>query len=417
MLPNFLKPEALQQYIGVMDTISQRHFDSDWLGSEVVVFPLTKRYTFWLVCRLFINIGDPNHVAKFADPFGILVAGILSIPIDLPGTPFRRAIKASEFIRKELLAIIEQRKADIADKVLGLLIAGHDTASSVCASIVMFLAELPHVYQRVYEEQMEIAKSKAPGELLNWDDIKKMNPFGRKADQVSCLFCWYLMFVFVFPAGFCAYIAILLLVSWKQCYLLKCSRICSGLLLKCAIFNKSEDACNYLVEPDLYAVSSDGLECCCSVLLSYGSVLATLGVYAAPKVSAHALYASIAGQLAAGVFWAVIGCKLLLGCWAVGLFCLAGMSVCCSTSEFFFELHKFDPSRFEGSGPVPYTYVPFGKEYARLEILVFMHNLVKRFKWEKVIPNEKIVFYPMPNPEKAFRFAFSLTKLKFTLDC
>ncbi|GMP74514.1 hypothetical protein CsSME_00031917 [Camellia sinensis var. sinensis] len=140
-----------------MDTISQRHFDSDWVGSEVVVFPLTKRYTFWLACRLFINIDDPNHVAKFADPFGILAAGIFSIPIDLPGTPFRRAIKASEFIRKELLAIIKQRKVDlgdgkasltqdilshmlvtsdengnfmkeaeIADKILSLLIGGHD---------------------------------------------------------------------------------------------------------------------------------------------------------------------------------------------------------------------------------------------------------------------------------------------------
>ncbi|XP_058213049.1 beta-amyrin 28-monooxygenase-like [Rhododendron vialii] len=30
MLPNFLKAEALQRYIGIMDGIAQRHFATDW---------------------------------------------------------------------------------------------------------------------------------------------------------------------------------------------------------------------------------------------------------------------------------------------------------------------------------------------------------------------------------------------------
>lgn len=74
--------------------------------------------------------------------------------------------------------------------------------------------------------------------------------------------------------------------------------------------------------------------------------------------------------------------------------------------DFFKDPMKFDPSRFEGSGPPPYTFVPFGggprmcpgQEYARAEILVFIHHLVKRFRWEKVIADERIVINPVPAP-------------------
>lgn len=134
-----------------------------------------------MACRLFISVEDPNHIATFADPFQALASGIISIPIDLPGTPFNRAIKASNFIRKELVKIIKQRKIDlaegkatptqdilshmlltcdengqymaeldIADKILGLLIGGHDTASAACTFIVKYLAEIPEVYEGVY---------------------------------------------------------------------------------------------------------------------------------------------------------------------------------------------------------------------------------------------------------------------------
>ncbi|XAR63787.1 hypothetical protein NMG60_11023870 [Bertholletia excelsa] len=334
MLPNFLKPEALHRYVGVMDYIAGRHFAADWEGKDTVTtFTLTKKYTFWLACRLFVSVEDPAHVAQFADPFGDLAAGLLSIPIDLPGTPFNRGIKASNFIRKELLKIIKQRKIDlakgkasptqdilshmlltsdedgkfmkdydVADKILGLLVGGHDTASSACASIVKYLAELPEVYEGVYKEQMEIARSKTPGEFLNWDDLQKM----KYSWNVAC----------------------------------ECMRLA----------------------PPLQGAFREALT--------------------------DFMYNGFSIPKGWKIYWSANSTH--------------------KNPEFFPEPQKFDPSRFEGSGPAPYTFVPFGggprmcpgKEYARLEILVFMHHLVKRFKWEKLIPDEKIVVDPMPNPEK-----------------
>ncbi|XVE86034.1 hypothetical protein DITRI_Ditri18aG0003900 [Diplodiscus trichospermus] len=272
LLPNFLKPEALQRYVGMMDAIAQRHFETGWEGSqEVAVFPLAKNYTFWVACKVFLSIEDPKHVIEFSHPFNVLASGIISIPIDLPGTPFNCAIKASNYMNE----------LDIADKILGLLVGGHDTASAVMTFIVKYLAELPDIYHKVLTEQIEIAKLKAPGELLNWEDIKKMR------------------------------------YSWN---------------------------------------------------------------------------------VACELYWSVNSTHRI--------------------PEYFPEPEKIEPSRFEGNGPPPYTYVPFGggprmcpgKEYALLEILVFMHNIVKRYNGTNLFLMRTSLLTHCQCQQKAYRFASFLIK-------
>ncbi|KAM1806982.1 hypothetical protein ACFX11_030051 [Malus domestica] len=96
MLPNFIKPEALQPYIGIMDTVAQRHFADGWENKkEVEVFPLAKNYTFWLAARLFVSLDDSVEIARLGDPFVVLAFGI----IDASGFPGNSVLQSDQGIQ------------------------------------------------------------------------------------------------------------------------------------------------------------------------------------------------------------------------------------------------------------------------------------------------------------------------------
>lgn len=145
-------------------------------STEVKAFALSEMLTFELACWLLFSINDPVHVQTLFHLFEKVKAGLLSLPLDFPGTAFNRGIKAANLIRKDLSVVIKQRRRDklqirgdllshilisngedekifsemdIADVVLGLLIASHDTTSSVMGSVVYFLADHPDIYAKV----------------------------------------------------------------------------------------------------------------------------------------------------------------------------------------------------------------------------------------------------------------------------
>ncbi|KAF8410060.1 hypothetical protein HHK36_002582 [Tetracentron sinense] len=74
--------------------------------------------------------------------------------------------------------------------------------------------------------------------------------------------------------------------------------------------------------------------------------------------------------------------------------------------DFFTDPQDFDPSRFEVS-PKPNTFMPFGNgvhacpgnELAKLEILILIHHLVTKFKWEVVGSQSGIQYSPFPVPQ------------------
>ncbi|XAR62654.1 hypothetical protein NMG60_11017500 [Bertholletia excelsa] len=314
-----LKPDALRHYIPIMDSMARKHLDEEWEPHEQV--------------KVFPFIEDPERINRIFDHFSRITSGMFSVPIALPGTAYSRAIRGGKMIREALLEVVRQRgkelsvkkdsgaskdllsrllravddrndklmnEKEIVNNIIGLLIASYDTTSSAVSMVLNYLAQLPQVYNEVLREQMEIAKHKAPGELLTWEDIVKMK------------------------------------YSWN--------------------------------------VAREALRLAPPAQGSFREAITDVS------------YAGFTIPKGWKIFWTVHSTH--------------------KNSQYFSDPERFDPSRFEGSGPAPFTYIPFGggprmcpgKEYARLEILVLMHNVVTRFKLEKAIPNEEIVFQASPTP-------------------
>ncbi|KAI8000069.1 Beta-amyrin 28-monooxygenase [Camellia lanceoleosa] len=333
--PGFFKPEALSSYLGMIDSISQQHLKTHWEGKdELKVYPLAKTLTLSIACRIFLGMENPDRIVRLVHYFDDVTLGLHSIMVNFPGTNFYRAGKAADAIRRELMAVVRERRAamvggggaikqdilshmivvsdpigkgmgeaEIADKMMGLLVAGYANVAVTISFFMKFVGESPDIYNKILSEQLEISKDKKAGELLDWNDMSKMK------------------------------------YSWN---------------VMCEVMR--------LVPPQQGTFRE--------VLTDF-----TYAGYTIPK--------------GWKVYWTV--------------------NTTNKNSKYFRDPEKFDPSRYEGGeAPAPYTYVPFGggprlcpgKEYARLVVLTFIHNVVKKYKWEVLFPKEKVLGDMVPMPEK-----------------
>ncbi|MCD7465369.1 hypothetical protein HAX54_001178 [Datura stramonium] len=326
-----LRSESLQRFVGIADAILRRHLQTDWNCPQIKVLPAVRKYIFSLACKLFLSIDDTEKVERLSEYIEDISTGLLSMPINLPGTTFNQAVRASKEMRKEVQEIINQRKSellenkivapddilsqmlqatneeeefwnesDIASHIVGLLQGGYSTVNAAITVMMKYIAEYPAVYSEILKEQMEIANSKTANDLLNWEDLRKMRYSWNVASEVLRL------------------------------------------------------------APPVHGTFREAIED-----ITYDG-------YMIPK-----------------------GWKLH---WIA--------DDTHRNTDYFQNPDKFDPMRFQGSGQTPYTFVPFGggprmcpgNEYFRMVALVFMHNVVTKFRWEKVIPDEKLISAPTPRP-------------------
>ncbi|XP_058075357.1 taxadiene 5-alpha hydroxylase-like [Magnolia sinica] len=213
----FLKPESLQEYIGIMDDLVKTNLLMKIKEEETIkLVPLLKVLTFDVSCSLLFGIHDkPTKEALFED-FATALRGVWSIPVNFPGTVFWRALRARSRIDKRLFPIIRRRKDlleegivssrndvisylialrdenqqpltedAIMDNIVALLMASHDTTTCLVSLVVWKLARDPRLQQNILQEHMEILGERRGAEdKLTCSEAQKMKYTWRVAQEM-----------------------------------------------------------------------------------------------------------------------------------------------------------------------------------------------------------------------------------------
>ncbi|KAL5974790.1 hypothetical protein ACLOJK_031461 [Asimina triloba] len=365
-ISSFLKPDSLQQYVGDIDDMVRNKIAMRIIGNDsIMVVPFLKELTFDLASSLLFGIYDqPTKDALFED-LSLVMKGVWSIPVNIPGTCYWRAIHARERINKLLLPIVRRRKdmvergavgetSDviscliasrderqqaldedaILDNIIALFLASHDTTTCLASLLVWKLGMEPQLQGDILQEHTDILKERRQGaeSKMTWSEAQKMKYTWRVAQEmmrlVPILFGHNRMAIkdisfegYDIPKGWM--VRVLDSPTHRKYY---------GMRRRSMPFNSST-----IDAPVMCTASTTHMDD---------------GIFKDPT--------------------------------------------------------KFDPSRFQNpSKPIPpFTYIPFGagprvcpgNEFARIETLTIIHHLVMNFEWSLVNPQEKVTYYPFPYP-------------------
>lgn len=195
-------PDSIRGSVPAIEAIALRSLRS-WDGLEVNTFQEMKTYALNVALLSIFGDEEMQYIEELKQCYLTLEKGYNSMPVNVPGTLFHKAMKA----RKRLGAIVahiisarrqsEQERGNdllgsfmdgkeeltddqIADNAIGVIFAARDTTASVLTWMVKFLGDNPAVLKAVTEEHAAIAKEKeVSGEPLSWADTRRMKMTGR----------------------------------------------------------------------------------------------------------------------------------------------------------------------------------------------------------------------------------------------
>ncbi|CAA6657344.1 unnamed protein product [Spirodela intermedia] len=202
VLLSLIGPTAIrEELLPKLDYFMRSHL-CGWSGQTVDIQERTREIAFLTSLKLIAGIEAGKIADKLKEEFSMVVLGTLSLPIDLPGTNYRRAFQSRKKIVSMLRELVRERRRSSStesrdmlssllqtepktgreltdDQMIDLLItiiySGYETVSTTSMMVLKYLHDHPRALQEVREEHLAIRRRKSTGEAIDWEDYKSMN--------------------------------------------------------------------------------------------------------------------------------------------------------------------------------------------------------------------------------------------------
>ncbi|XP_027907219.1 beta-amyrin 11-oxidase-like [Vigna unguiculata] len=189
------------------------------MEQPVQVFKEMEKISFEVIAHILMGSHIHSNIEKLTELFHQFSKcnPIYSLPINFPGFPFHQGLKVRKKLLKAIESIVGERRSmmkmvkkgenkkdlielvleakgendeeltdeDVADMLLMLLFAGHETTAMALTSSILHLTRHPQVFAKAKKEQEEIVKARPSSQKqLSRTEFKKMLYLSQVIDEM-----------------------------------------------------------------------------------------------------------------------------------------------------------------------------------------------------------------------------------------
>jgi len=190
--------DALAAYLPIIQSTIERYFATWSHAGEIRWLDEMKRLAIEIICTTIVGIAPGTEMDQLRRDYDILTRGFATLPINLPGTPYRNALKARDRILAVLRRVVRERRAAPRDDGLSRILSGGNVGDDdlalelhhiVVAGFIVY-GELAGIVRQLTEHadvRVRLAAEMVPSGPLTLESLAGMHYLMQFVNEVKRL--------------------------------------------------------------------------------------------------------------------------------------------------------------------------------------------------------------------------------------